>query len=180
VQAREKLYELLVKSFQSIIHSYGPLPTFSELEQRFEIDQTWTDVEDTRDREEVYSDWLEDTVGRIIEAHAEDAGKKKEAVVALLRRLPWIASDATWSDAQVRLASEPAFQNAGDVERLQAWQERMAQLDEEDKEKARRKGILQKAAEREARCAFKDMLERHAEQGRIHAKSRWKVGSYHC
>lgn len=172
-QARENLYEEFSNSFGQ--WSTGPLPTFAVIKERCDSRPTWAAVETEQEREEIYADWLADYARRILEAREKDSMKRRDALVLLLRSSPRITPETTWASLPAAISEEKAFQQASELERIQAWEVHLKDVEECLKQERRIQEEDRRRSERRARGAFKALLMEQMAAGSITAKSRWRV-----
>lgn len=178
MQARENLYEEFSKCFGHWLT--GPLPTYGDVKERCGPQPTWSAVETEREREDIYEDWLAEYARRIAESREKESLKRKDALLSSLKSIPDISPGTTWDSIEERLHEKSAYQNANELERLQAWEEILAEMDKQIISNRRKKLNDIKRNDRTARDNFKSFLEEQVAAGKIAPKSRWRVRSKMC
>ncbi len=88
---------------------------------------------------------------------------------------PNTQSTTSWRKAQARFEHTPEFQACEKVERLEVFAEHIKGLERAEREVKEQERHAQKRQARLNRDAFRQLLELHVQEGRITAKTTWKV-----
>lgn len=83
----------------------------------------------------------------------------------------------TWRKALARMDRAPEFEACDKLERLEVFCDYMRALERAERDARDEARTVRRRQERLNRDAFKQLLQQHLAEGRIHAKTTWKVRS---
>ncbi|KAK9828976.1 hypothetical protein WJX72_003175 [[Myrmecia] bisecta] len=151
-----------------------PGSRFSKARDLLAADPRWKAVADDKERSELFDTHMKERERRERE---ENKARRKQKVAAfrdLLERTPAIKVDTPWRKAQAKLEGEAEYDDLDKIERLEAFQDYIRELERVEKEKKEKAKEERRRKERKTRDRFKDLLKRHRQEGIITAKTRWK------
>ncbi|CAO2203660.1 unnamed protein product [Urochloa humidicola] len=140
----------------------------------FEDDERFKAVERPREREDLYENYL-------VELHnKENAKAVKERKIhvaeyrAFLESCDFIKATTQWRKVQERLEDDEHCSRLKKIDRLDVFQGYIRHLEKEEEEQKRIQKEQVRRQERKNRDAFRKMLEDHAADGTLTARTRWR------
>ena len=148
-----------------------------EAVQLLQDDVRYTDVEDGPEREDLFNDF----VSELEKKEREDRSKQKSSAMRFLNNFLTeekangsITRKSTWADFRESYLKKPEVRALEDMEVKRIFQDHVGKLDSIFKEEERfRKVELQKKFD-VLSDDFRELLEKLAVEGIIHARSRWQ------
>ncbi|PSC74832.1 pre-mRNA-processing 40A [Micractinium conductrix] len=172
MQAKEGFYALL-DDCDDLKGSSGR-PKFSRARDLLELDPRWQAVDSSKEREELFEDWVDEKERADKEARKAELKRKRGAFKDLLERSSFVQSDTSWRKAQDRLVGEPEYDSLVKVDRLEVFEEHMKELERKEREAKETAKEERRRAERQNRDAFRVLLGKHRAEGIINAATRWR------
>ncbi|PRW33660.1 pre-mRNA-processing 40A isoform A [Chlorella sorokiniana] len=152
----------------------GGRPKFSRARDLLELDARWQAVDSSKEREELFEDWVEEKEKEEKERRKAELKAKRAAFRELLERSKHIKHDTAWRKAQDRLAGEAEYEALDKIDRLEVFEEYIRELERAEREEREKEREARKRQERVNRDAFRDLLAKHRAEGIINAATRWK------
>lgn len=147
---------------------------FSQVKELFEDDPRWQAITSSSEREEMFLEHLKERDRRRRAEEKAERKRKMAAFTDLMREMPAIKAGVTWRKAMTKLEGEEEYEALGKLDRLEAFDAYMRELDKAEAEEKERARLEKKAQEKVNRQKFEALLREHRDQGFIKPKMRWR------
>ena len=147
-----------------------------EAQQRLSSDDRYTAVEDDRDREDLFNEWVMELGRKDEEERREARRSREEGFSALLKELSNITHKSRWLDVRPELESkrDRRFEDIDENDRRHIFQDYVTELRKVAEVQMREKEKERRAEEKSRRDAFLASLREKAQDGTITAASTWR------
>ncbi|XP_006644254.2 pre-mRNA-processing protein 40A isoform X2 [Oryza brachyantha] len=140
----------------------------------FEDDKRFSAVERPREREDLFENYLMELQKKERARAAEEHKKHIAEYRAFLESCEFIKANTQWRKVQDRLEDDERCSRLEKIDRLEIFQEYIRDLEKEEEEHKRIHKEKIRRQERKNRDEFRKMLEEHAAEGMLNAKTRWR------
>ncbi|KAL4420342.1 hypothetical protein ABPG77_006149 [Micractinium sp. CCAP 211/92] len=171
MQAKEGFYALLDECEELKAASR---PKFSKARDLLELEPRWQAVDSSKEREELFEDWLDEKEKKEKEARKAEVKRRRAEFRELLERSKFVKFDTPWRKAQDRLAGEPEYDALDKLDRLEVFEEYIRELERQEREEREKEKEERRRQERSNRDAFRALLAKHRAEGIINAATRWR------
>eukprot|EP00878_Enallax_costatus_P007972 GHUV01008338.1.p1 GENE.GHUV01008338.1~~GHUV01008338.1.p1 ORF type:complete len:419 (+),score=115.06 GHUV01008338.1:42-1259(+) len=141
-------------------------------------DGRWKDLESDALRRELFRDHM-DVLKR---KQAEEARRKKDAAVVAFKELlvkANLKATSQWRKVSAKLQDEEAYELLDRMTRLEVFQAHIRELEEQEKQQREKEKEAKRRKERQNRDKFRQLLQKHRDEGIIAVRLRWKEYTPH-
>eukprot|EP01029_Cantina_marsupialis_P006029 TRINITY_DN165661_c0_g1_i2.p1 TRINITY_DN165661_c0_g1~~TRINITY_DN165661_c0_g1_i2.p1 ORF type:complete len:960 (-),score=414.83 TRINITY_DN165661_c0_g1_i2:3965-6802(-) len=172
-KAREEFVQMLeqCKGIQSKMR-------WREVERLLKDDERYENVEDPRDRQDLFDEWMTDFEKKQREERRRIRKEQIEKFYKLLSEKPEIGLDTSWAEVKTILAGDEAFEELDKADRLQVFKDFIYDLEQKEKAERRRLQEEERQIQRQKRDAFRAFVKDEITAGRVTFRSRW--GEFHA
>ncbi|KAL3141198.1 hypothetical protein ABBQ38_003538 [Trebouxia sp. C0009 RCD-2024] len=139
----------------------------------FEDDPRWKAIASV-DREEMFAEHMKERERRKRADEKAARKRKLQDFKELLERTSDIKASTSWRKAVGKLEGEPEYEDLSKVDRLEAFEDYMKDLDKQEAEIKEKLKQEKKREERKNREAFSELLREDMDEGFIKPKMRWR------
>ncbi|KAG8051735.1 hypothetical protein GUJ93_ZPchr0001g29805, partial [Zizania palustris] len=139
-----------------------------------EDDERFSAVERPREREDLFENYLIELQKKERAKAAEENKRHIAEYRAFLESCDFIKANTQWRKVQDRLEDDDRCSRLEKIDRLEIFQEYIRDLEKEEEEHKRIQKEQLRRKERKHRDEFRKMLEEHAAEGSLTAKTRWR------
>lgn len=147
---------------------------FSRARDVLERDPRWRAIESGREREELFSEYLERRDRKERAERAREREDKRAALKELFRAQDWIVPGTEWKRLCGRLEGQPAFEQCPKLDRLEVFAEWLRSLEVRERELKEQERSERLRTERKRREDFAALLRRLADEGAVTCRMRWR------
>ncbi|BDA45679.1 probable pre-mRNA-processing protein 40A [Coccomyxa sp. Obi] len=146
---------------------------YSAAQAVLEDDPRWKAVQ-REERELLYADFIKEKEKKERDAKKAERRRRTTAFRALLEKTTSIKVDTPWRKAMVKLEGEDEYEALDKLDRLEVYQDYILYLERKEKEAKEKEKEERRRKERKNRDAFKELLQRHLNEGILVAHMRYK------
>ncbi|CAN1274624.1 Pre-mRNA-processing protein 40A [Linum perenne] len=139
----------------------------------FENDERFKAVEKSRDREDLFDNYVVELERKEREKAAEEHRRNVSEYRQFLESCDFIKVNSQWRKVQDRLEDDETCLRLEKLERLLIYQDYIRDLEREDEELKNSYKEQQRRAERKNRDAFRKLMEEHVAAGTLTARTHW-------
>ncbi|XP_057986899.1 pre-mRNA-processing protein 40A isoform X3 [Hevea brasiliensis] len=139
----------------------------------FENDERFKAVEKTRDREDLFDNYIVELGRKEREKAAEDHRRNVAEYKKFLESCDFIKVNSPWRKVQDRLEDDERCLRLEKLDRLLIFQDYIRDLEKEEEEQKKIQKEQLRRAERKNRDQFRKLLEDHVADGSLTAKTHW-------
>ncbi|CAN0905788.1 Pre-mRNA-processing protein 40A [Linum grandiflorum] len=139
----------------------------------FENDERFKAVEKSRDREDLFDNYVIELERKEREKAAEEHRRNVAEYRHFLESCDFIKVNSQWRKVQDRLEDDETCLRLEKLERLLIYQDYIRDLEREDEEQKKAYKEQQRRAERKNRDAFRKLIEEHVAAGTLTARTHW-------
>ncbi|KAK6945962.1 FF domain [Dillenia turbinata] len=140
----------------------------------FEEDERFKAVERSREREDLYEDYMEELEkqekAKVHEEHKQNVAEYRQ----FLASCDFIKASSQWRKVQDRLEADERCSRLEKIDRLEIFQEYLHDLEKEEQEERKLQKEELRKGERKNRDDFRKLMEEHVASGILTAKSHWR------
>ncbi|XP_024162945.1 pre-mRNA-processing protein 40A isoform X3 [Rosa chinensis] len=140
----------------------------------FENDERFKAVERARDREDLYESYIVELERKEKEYAAEEHRRNISEYREFLESCDFIKVNSQWRKVQDRLEDDERCLRLEKLDRLLIFQDYIRDLEKEEEEQKKMQKEQLRRIERKNRDEFRKLLEEHAADGTLTAKSQWR------
>ncbi|XP_062019148.1 pre-mRNA-processing protein 40A isoform X3 [Rosa rugosa] len=140
----------------------------------FENDERFKAVERARDREDLYESYIVELERKEKEYAAEEHRRNISEYREFLESCDFIKVNSQWRKVQDRLEDDERCLRLEKLDRLLIFQDYIRDLEKEEEEQKKIQKEQLRRIERKNRDEFRKLLEEHAADGTLTAKSQWR------
>ncbi|CAD7696897.1 unnamed protein product [Ostreobium quekettii] len=148
---------------------------YSKAKEIFEDDPRWKGLDD-KERERMYLEHLRERERKERDEKRAERGAKMGKFRELLekRTVVHVKASSQWRKVADKLEGYDEYEALDRSERLEVFQDYMRELERKEMEQRELERQEQHRKERKNRDKFMEFMKEQREQGKLHAKSRWK------
>lgn len=140
----------------------------------FENDERFKAVEKSKDRQELFENYLVELEKKEKEKAEEDYRKNREEYWKFLESCDFIEVNSLWRKVSDRLEDDERCSRLEKIDRLEIFQDYIRYLEKEEEEQKKIQKEQLKRAERKNRDEFRKMMEDDIAAGVLTAKTSWR------
>lgn len=140
----------------------------------FEDDERFKAVERTKDREDLFGDYIEELEKKERAKALEEHKRNRMEFIEFLRSCDFIKANSQWRKVQDRLEADERCSRLEKIDRLEIFQEYTRDLEKEEEEQRKLQMEETRKAERKNREEFRKLMEGHVEAGTLTSKTHWR------
>ncbi|XP_022768610.1 pre-mRNA-processing protein 40A-like isoform X2 [Durio zibethinus] len=147
---------------------------WSKAQSLFEDDERFKAVEQARDREDLFENYIVDLERKERKNAAEEKRRNIAEYRKFLASCDFIKASSQWRKVQDRLEDDERCSRLEKIDRLLIFQDYIHYLEKEEEEKKKTQKEQLRRAERKNRDAFRKLMEEHVADGTLIAKTYWR------
>ncbi|XP_017222902.1 pre-mRNA-processing protein 40A [Daucus carota subsp. sativus] len=140
----------------------------------FEEDERFKAVERTKDRENLYEDYLVELGNKERAKALEEQKRNRMEYIEYLRSCEFIKASSQWRKVQDRLEADERCSRLEKIDRLEIFQEYLRDLEKEEEEQIKLRMEEARKAERRNRDDFRKLMEDHIAAGVLSVNTHWR------
>ncbi|KAL9257450.1 Pre-mRNA-processing protein 40A-like protein [Drosera capensis] len=143
----------------------------------FGDDDRFKAVERSRDREDIFEDYVAELQKKERAKADEELKRNKVEYRKFLESCEFIKANSQWRKVQDRLEADERCSRLEKIDRLEMFQEYVHDLEKEEEEQRKIQKEEIRKAERKNRDDFRNLMNEHVAAGSLNAKTSWR--DYH-
>lgn len=140
----------------------------------FEDDERFNAVERSREREDLFENYLVELQKKEKAKAAEEHKRHVVEYRAFLESCDFIKANTQWRKVQERLEDDERCFRLEKIDRLDVFQDYIRDLEKEEEEQRRIQKEQTRRQERKNRDEYRKLLEEHVADGTLNAKTHWR------
>lgn len=139
----------------------------------FSDDERFKAIERTRDREDMFEEYLAELEKKELEKAEDDRQRNIIDYRKFLESCDFIKANSQWRKVKDRLEADERCSRLETIDRLKIFQEYVGDLEKEEEEQRRIQKEEVRKSERRNRDEFRKLLDGHVADGTLTAKTKW-------
>ncbi|KAK9080223.1 hypothetical protein SSX86_001899 [Deinandra increscens subsp. villosa] len=140
----------------------------------FEDDDRFKAVERSKDREDLFDDYITEREKKERSKALEEHKKNRKEFIEFLKSCDFLTASSQWRKVQDRLEAHESCLRLGKIDRLEIFQEYIRDLEKEEEEQRKLRTEELRKAERKNRDEFRKLMDGHIASGTLTSKSHWR------
>ncbi|KAL8244339.1 hypothetical protein R6Q59_010597 [Mikania micrantha] len=140
----------------------------------FEDDDRFKAVERSKDREDLFDDYIMEREKKERSKALEEHKKNKKEYIEFLKSCDFLTASSQWRKVQDRLEADESCLRLEKIDRLEIFQEYIRDLEKDEEEQRKLRMEELRKLERKNRDEFRKLMEGHIISGMLTSKSHWR------